>query len=102
MLVTSKTAGSDTLNWLQEFRKIKISSTTFYKIVLYYNDTNYIIDKRSQIGMIKTIFHSNKDEINEVCLKVQSFLDIVFLQIVTFLNIVTFLVLTNFLCTKLA
>ena len=43
---------------------------------------------------IHSSYHPNDNDI-------QSFLDIVFLEIVTFLDIVTFLLLTNFLCTKM-
>ena len=62
------------------------------------SEADYIHDKAGPVDVFPRDFSDHYPIVFEV----QSFLDIVFLEIVTFLDIVTFLVLTDFLCTKLA
>ena len=76
-----KQKASETLKWLKEFEAFKLSPATFYRIISYFNETNYITEKNSQIKLINNICNSNlpeeksdgkahikmasKDEINE-------------------------------------
>ena len=54
-----KQKASETLKWLKEFEAFKLSHATFYRIISYFNETNYIIEKNSQMKMINKICNSN-------------------------------------------
>ena len=47
------------MKWLKEFEAFKLSHATFYRIISYFNETNYIIEKNSQMKMINKICNSN-------------------------------------------
>ena len=57
-----KQKSSETLNWLKGFKAFKVSSTQFYRIISYFNETNYITEKSNQLKMIQKICNSNLPE----------------------------------------
>ena len=57
-----KQKASETLKWLKEFEAFKLSPATFYRIISYFNETNYITEKNSQIKLINKICNSNLPE----------------------------------------
>ena len=43
---SKKQKSIDTFNWLKKFKAFKLGPATFYRAVSYFNETNYIMEKK--------------------------------------------------------